>query len=260
MANEITLQSEEAPEGREAEEQEALEIGEQLAQAENQLLAGKYEDAQQLEQAYIELQKKLGAQEGEEEPQEEEPQQEEEEVEVSEAASFIGSASAEFAENGQLSAETMEKFNSMSSQELVNAYIESQANAPQQQQQQSSDLSEAEVNSIKNYAGGEESYNTLMQWAGSNLPQASVEAFDNLVENGNAVAIQLAVAGLRAEYDRSNGVDGELLTGKAPEQTVDVFRSQAEVVRAMSDPRYDDDPAYRQDVFNKLDRSNNVQW
>ena len=260
MANEITLQSEEAPEGRAAEEQEALEIGEQLAEAENQLLAGKYESAQQLEQAYIELQKKLGAQEGEEEPQEEEQEvEQEQEVEVSEAASFIGSASAEFAENGQLSAETMEKFNSMSSQDLVNAYIESQANAPQQQQQ-SSDLSEAEVNSIKNYAGGEESYNTLMQWAGSNLPQASVEAFDNLVENGNAQAIQLAVAGLRAEYDRSNGVDGELLTGKAPTQTVDVFRSQAEVVRAMSDPRYDNDPAYRQDVFNKLDRSNNVQW
>ena len=93
-----------------------------------------------------------------------------------------------------------------------------------------------------------------------NLPQDCVEAFDNLVENGDPRAIRLAVAGLRAEYDRSNGVDGELLTGKAPEQTVDVFRSQAEVVRAMSDPRYDDDPAYRQDVFNKLDRSNNVQW
>lgn len=259
MANEITLQSEEAPEGRAAEEQEALEIGEQLAEAENQLLAGKYESAQQLEQAYIELQKKLGAQEGEEEPDEVAEQEVEQEEEVSEAASFIGSASAEFAENGQLSEETMEKFNSMSSQELVNAYIESQANAPQQQQQ-SSDLSEADVNSIKNFAGGEESYQSLMQWAGSNMPQASVEAFDNLVEYGDPQAIQLAVAGLRAEYDRVNGVDGELLTGKAPTQTADVFRSQAEVVRAMSDPRYDEDPAYRQDVFNKLDRSNNVQW
>ena len=259
MANEITLQSEEAPEGRAAEEQEALEIGEQLAEAENQLLAGKYESAQQLEQAYIELQKKLGAQEGEEEPDEVAEQEVEQEEEVSEAASFIGSASAEWAENGQLSEETMEKFNSMSSQELVNAYIESQANAPQQQQQ-SSDLSEADVNSIKNFAGGEESYQSLMQWAGSNMPQASVEAFDNLVENGDPQAIQLAVAGLRAEYDRVNGVDVYLLTGKAPTQTVDVFRSQAEVVRAMSDPRYDNDPAYRQDVFNKLDRSNNVQW
>ena len=259
MANEITLVSEEPTEGLSEEEQESLEIGEQLAQEEQQLLAGKYENAEELEKAYIELQKKLG---GEEEPEEveQEETEEEEQVEISPAAQVIGDASSEYAENGQLSEETMAKFNSMSSQDLVNAYIEQQANAPQQQQPQASDLTEAEVNAIKNYAGGEESYQNLMQWAGQSLPQASVAAFDNLVETGNAEAIRLAVAGLRAEYDRSNGVDGELLTGKAPSGTVDVFRSQAEVVRAMSDPRYDQDPAYRQDVFEKLERSNNVEW
>ena len=258
MANEITLVSEEPTEGLSEEEQDSLAVGEELAEAENQLLAGKYENAEELERAYIELQKKLGGEEESEEAEvEEEP--EEEVVEVSAAAQVIGNASAEFAENGSLSEETMAQFNSMSSQELVNAYIESQANAPQQQPQ-AADLSEADVNAIKNYAGGEESYNTLMRWAAENVPQDSVEAFDNLVENGNPQAIRLAVAGLRAEYDRVNGVDGELLTGKAPTQTVDVFRSQAEVVRAMSDPRYDNDPAYRKDIFDKLDRSNNVEW
>ena len=35
-----------------------------------------------------------------------------------------------------------------------------------------------------------------------------------------------------------------------------VFRSQQELVAAMSDARYDRDPAYRQDVIEKLDRSN----
>ena len=46
-----------------------------------------------------------------------------------------------------------------------------------------------------------------------------------------------------------------MVTGKAPKQTADVFRSQAEVVAAMSDPRYDRDSAYRQDVMQKLERS-----
>ena len=46
-----------------------------------------------------------------------------------------------------------------------------------------------------------------------------------------------------------------MLTGKGTAQTRDVFRSQAEVIQAMNDPRYDSDPAYRQDIFNKLDRS-----
>ena len=258
MANEITLVSDEPQEGEfNQEEQEALAVGEQLAEAESQLLAGKYENAEQLEQAYIELQRKLGG--GEEEPEQTEEEVEEEEVETPAAHGLITDASSEYAENGELSAETMAKFSEMSTSDLVQAYIEMQANqtsAPAP----APDLSEAEVNQVKNYAGGADSYTQLMTWAGENLPEASVAAFDSVVESGNVQAIQLAVAGVRAEYDRVNGVDGELLTGKAPTATVDAFRSQAEVVRAMSDPRYDDDPAYRQDVFNKLERSNNVQW
>ena len=83
-----------------------------------------------------------------------------------------------------------------------------------------------------------------------------VEAFDSLVDSGNARMVQLAVAGLKAEYEKSNGFEGEMLTGRASKQQADVFRSQAEVVEAMQDPRYDKDPAYRNDVFQKLGRSN----
>ena len=46
-----------------------------------------------------------------------------------------------------------------------------------------------------------------------------------------------------------------MYTGKAPKGNTDTFRSQAELVQAMSDRRYDNDPAYRQDVIDKLDRS-----
>ena len=42
------------------EEQEALAIGEQAAADQQQMLAGKFKNAEALEQAYIELQKKLG--------------------------------------------------------------------------------------------------------------------------------------------------------------------------------------------------------
>ena len=47
-----------------------------------------------------------------------------------------------------------------------------------------------------------------------------------------------------------------MLSGKAPKTSGDIFRSQAEVVAAMSDARYENDPAYRQDLIEKLDRSN----
>ena len=42
-----------------ADEQESLEVGEQMQAAEDSRLAGKYENAEQLEKAYIELEKKL---------------------------------------------------------------------------------------------------------------------------------------------------------------------------------------------------------
>ena len=46
-----------------------------------------------------------------------------------------------------------------------------------------------------------------------------------------------------------------MLTGNAPKTSGQQFRSQAEVVQAMQDPRYDNDPAYRADVMEKLSRS-----
>ena len=64
----------------------------------------------------------------------------------------------------------------------------------------------------------------------------------------------LSLLRLRAEYEAQQGYEGRMLTGKAA-QAADGFRSQAEVVQALSDPRYERDEAYRQDVYNKLERS-----
>ena len=239
------------PEFNEAEV-EALAIGEAAAAEQEQMLAGKFKDAEELEKAYIELQKKLG-ETNEDEGLQREEETAEEEVEVSPAQELITNASAEFAETGELSSEMMEQFSAMSSQELVDAYVQMQGQLPVVE---SPDLTESDVNIIKNSVGGEESYQNLMGWAADNLDPADVEAFDALVESGNARSIRLAAAGLRAQYEAQNGFEGEMLTGRAPVQQADVFRSQSEVVAAMSDPRYDRDPAYRQDVFDKLDRSN----
>ena len=82
-----------------------------------------------------------------------------------------------------------------------------------------------------------------------------MDAFNDIIDRGNATSIQIAVAGLRAEYEAQEGYEGRMLTGKAA-RTQDGFRSQAEVVQAMNNPKYDRDPAYRQDVYDKLERSN----
>ncbi len=241
-----------APEFTE-DEQNSLEVAEKLGQEENELLAGKYKNAEELEQAYIELQKKLGS--SEEEDEEDPTTLEETEEEWSDGAQVIADASEEYFNNeGQLSEETMEKFKEMSSTDLVNAYMEIQANAPEVQGE-SPDLTDAEMNQVYNSAGGEAEYNKLTSWASENLAENKMDAFNSIVENGDATAIQIAVAGLKSEYETQEGYEGRMLQGKAA-RTTDAFRSQAEVVAAMGDPRYERDEAYRQDVYDKLERSN----
>ena len=237
------------PEFNEAE-QEALAIGEQAAADQQQMLAGKFKDAEALEQAYIELQKKLGDTNEEAPELQQQEETTEEEVEVSPAAELITEASQMYAETGELTPEVMEQFTSMSSSDLVNAYMEMQGQIP------SADLTDQQVNNIYGVVGGQENYQRVMEWSKDNLDQTDIEAFDNLVDSGNDRMIALAVSGLNSLMEKNVGFEGEMATGRAPRQQADVFRSQAEVVAAMQDPRYDRDPAYRNDVFEKLGRSN----
>ena len=230
-----------------AEEQDSLEVGEQLVAEQEKLLAGKYKNTEDLEAAYLSLQKKLGQEETNEEGEEgytEEEESNEEIPDASPAVSLINEASEEYyANDGELSEETISRFSEMSSQDLVNAYLEIQANNPQAPQQ-SVEMSEAQVNSVQNAAGGEANYNRVIEWAASNLPDAQINAFDSVVDSGNPAAIGIAFQGLQSQYNEANGYEGRMLQGKPASSTGDVFRSQAELVAAMGDPRYDSDPAY----------------
>ena len=242
-----------APEFTE-DEQNSLEVAEKLGQEENDLLAGKYENAQELEQAYLELQKKLGSDDDEVE----DTTLDEDEVEYDEAVvagiETIQEASEEYyANEGQISEETLEKFDGMSARDLVEAYRAIQENTDPADSYP--DISDSDLSTVYNSVGGEEQYNQLTSWAAENMDDRALDAFNSIIDQGNPTAIQIAVAGMKAEYDNAEGYEGRMLTGKAA-QASDAFRSQAEVVQAMSDPRYDRDPAYRQDLYDKLERSN----
>ena len=173
------------------EEQDSLAVGSEIQEQQEQLYAGKYKSAEELEKAYGELQKKLGEkgdedseEAGDSEPVEskEDSEETEETSQPSAAAELITSASNEFNEKGELTAETIAKFSSMSSQELVEAYMQVQGQLPQASQEaEVADISNAVVNEVKNAAGGETPYNNMVQCARENLAQNSIEAFDNII-------------------------------------------------------------------------------
>ena len=256
MTETLTYNPAEAnPPALSSDEQNSLEVAEKLGQQESELYAGKFENAEELENAYLALQKKLGSGADDEEQSTLDEDEYYDEA-TSAGIELIQEASDEYyANEGQLSAETIDQFKEMSSNDLVNAYIAIQENNPNAQGGYSPDLTDAEMNSVYNSAGGEAEYNRLTSWAADNIPESKLDAFNNIIDQGNATAIQIAVAGLRSEYEAQEGYEGRMLQGKAA-RAVDGFRSQAEVVQAMSDPRYDTDPAYRQDVYDKLERSN----
>ena len=236
-----------------ADELDSLQVGEALEQNEQQMLAGKYANAEELENAYLNLQQKMGQQstddEGESEEYEEEPDGEPSYEYDDDVFSIL---QEEIDEYGALTEETINSLSEyMDADELVKLGMD-------MAEPEYGDLDPQDITDIQNFAGGEESYSNLIGWASENLSQQYIDAFDQVVDTANAPAIQLMVAGLMATYQENNGYEGRMLTGRAAQDvgSVQPFRSQAEVVQAMSDPRYDNDPAYRADIMQRLEISN----
>ena len=237
-----------------AEEQESLEVGEKLAEQQEQLLAGKFKDAEALEQGYIELQKKLGEpkQEAEEPEVKEEKEEETESVDTSFLNNLWDEAQKEFTED------TLKQLDDMNPRDMAQMYLQQRQEYEQAMAERSptSELTEENVNQLREVAGGKDRYGQMMQWANENLSEQEVEMYDAVMDQGNPLAAFFAVQALKYRFDDASGVDGEMLQGKAVKADGDVFKSQAQVVKAMSDPQYDKDPAYRQAIYDKLERSN----
>ena len=266
----------------EAEEADSLEVGEKLVQEQEELLAGKYKNAEELEKAYMELQSKFGS--GEEEGEAEEVEEgdeptegdyerydEEGYVNFESVADAYGDQLADaFQENGidpwamndhfyendgTLTPEMYDQLNEAGfSDETIDAYLGGLRNQLGYDEAGET-LGDSEIADIKNIAGGEQGYADVVQWASENLPAEDIEAFDEVINTANEAAVRFAVKALVGQYEDAVGRTPDLVTGKQS-STGQAYRSMAEVVRDMSDPRYDTDDAYRLDVMRKLERSN----
>ena len=237
------------------EEQESLEVGEKLAEQQNELLAGKFKDAEELEKGYIELQKKLGspeekAEETVTETKDEVEEKKEEEEKIDTA--FLDTLWEE-AQGEKFTDDTLKKLEGMKPQDVAQMYLEYR-NSNKEPEGQA--FTEENVKDLKDVAGGDEGYTEMLGWAKANLKKAEIDMYDQVMDQGNPLAAFFAVQALKYRFDDAKGVDGQMLQGKAPTATKDVFKSQAQVVKAMEDSRYEKDPAYRQEIYDKLERSN----
>ena len=245
-----------------ADEQDSLQVGEAMQEQQEQVLAGKYKNAEELEKAYIELEKKLGEksapdsqEQSSDEPQAEEKSDTEDKPnDVNDFTVLEDLYEQASSEKGEISKEMIDKLTGMSKQDILQSFLQFRADA-ESKYQPITQLSDKDVKELKGIVGGDANYSNMLKWAQANLQDQEIQMFDSVMERGDVASAFFAINSLAQRYNDRVGYEGKMLTGNAPKNSGDTYRSQAEMVAAMSDPKYDKDPAYRRDVMEKVARS-----
>lgn len=105
-------------------------------------------------------------------------------------------------------------------------------------------------------AGGEEQYGEMVQWAAANQDPSFVAQYNEQVNSPDRNTVLFAIENLKQRYEATNGKAPKLLKGNAPKTGATGFRSTAEMTKAMANPQYKTDPAYRDDVAKRIAASN----
>jgi len=166
------------------DEQDSLQVGEAMEEQQESMLAGKYKNAQELENAYIELEKKLGEKsapdsqkESSDEP-EAEAKTDEKSEETADGYAFLEDLYEQASsEKGEISKEMMSKLDSMSKQDIIQNFLQFRADA-QTKYQAIPDLSQQDVTELKGLVGGDQNYSNMLQWAQTNLTEQEIGMFD----------------------------------------------------------------------------------
>jgi hypothetical protein len=220
-------------------------------------LPEKFKSPEDLARSYTELEKKLGsgAAKKPEEIQTPPPavktpvQASALEIEANKAVQKAGfdmkSLQQEYTAKGELSPESLKK--------LADAGIgEDQITVYKRGMEAQRQDYEAKI--TEGIEGGRETLQEAMAWAAENLSQPEIDSFNKAVAMGDPNIGKLAVDGLMARFQKQDGprlVNGQRITGDMG----DVFRSHAQITAAQSDPRYEEDPAFRDEVEKKILRS-----
>jgi hypothetical protein len=110
------------------------------------------------------------------------------------------------------------------------------------------------VSTIHDIAGGKETYEAATAWAAKNLKAEEIEAFNAALDDPKAR--ETAIVGLIARHQKAVPSEGrQVIPTDTPAAGSDVFSSRDELIAAQKDPRYGTDPKYRQEVADKLMRS-----
>lgn len=153
----------------------------------------------------------------------------------------------EFEENGELSKESLEALSKAGyPKSIVDAYIHGMQAT-----------TEHFVNEVIKMAGTKDDYAKLVSYL-QVQPQDTIKAFNSLIERGDLKQIKLAIRGIQAEMKDAYGTHNSTIMSRnfAGGGVASGYKSQQEMIKAMSDPRYGKDKAYTNEVYQKVAKAN----
>tara|TARA_B100001250_G_scaffold74865_2_gene61195 strand:- start:2841 stop:3632 length:792 start_codon:yes stop_codon:yes gene_type:complete len=217
-------------------------------------LPEKFESPEDLAEAYSQLEQKLSSRDTHqtENVEVKEPSSSPQNASINEVSEALGKQGIDFnkyayeyAQNGTISDQSYGELEQQGlSQDVVDTWIAGQ--------QAIADQTVAQAHEA---VGGLDEYNSLLEWAGNALPEKEIDAFNRAIENPNVDDVVFTIKSLHARRMMEDGQAPTLLQGDTGGTKVGSFQSVAQLTKAMNDPRYQKDPAYRDEVTSKLSQS-----
>ena len=212
-------------------------------------LPDKFESPEDLAEAYSQLEQKLSSGSTPVQEEQEETPQLANIDEVSKAMQTQGldfaKYATEYAQQGEISAESYDELaKGGMTAEVVDTWIAGQAAIANQ-------ITERAYESV----GGQKEYNDLVEWAKTSLPESDIDSFNRAIENTNTDDVIFAIKSLHARKNLEVGETPTLLQGDTGGKGTSSYKSVTQLTKAMNDPRYQTDPAYRDEVTEKLAHS-----
>lgn len=241
------------PQNRATPQVTSVQTGAQSSSSRPPWLPEKFKNPEEMAKAYSSLEQKIGQNNEniEKETSEENPQDKNVKVDDTQLMNHwennFGSFSQEYFEKGSLSDNSYGKLQEMGfPRQVVDAYINGQKA-----------MMDQSTNALMTDVGGKEGFKEMHDWAVDNLTQEEIDSYNAILDYGDPQQSKFAVKGMYARYKSSTGKDPKLISGsQGSTGRGGAFRSVAEITKAMADPRYKIDSAYRKDVEKRLANSN----
>lgn len=163
---------------------------------------------------------------------------------LSEKGIDYGALTTEYEEKGALSEDTYKKLADAGyPKAVVDTYIRGIEAA-----------NEAFVNSVYTVAGGKAEYDKLSNYIQSKGKDA-VEGFNDALMNGSLSTVKMLINGFKAEMTLRNGTQKASVLGSGSPAGTSGFANEADMDKAMDDPRYGVDEEYTKQVTKRLSKS-----